>query len=341
MWVWLHRIAKMVLLMSTVSGFLVRTTVSKRTGIPGIGKPKHFKPILARLSSSRAGAGAVSDPISFGDYGRSERWNINFSAKSSDKFVGDVLILPFQKPVGAVSKDKSAMIAALKSSIPDSLATDMKTVVVQLIEEEAFKGEGQFLTRLNGSTGPKYLALLGVGSDTVKPGADDKETESVAKIGSSIAAIVREYKVGKIGAFIPQGASMSAIRHLMLSLQDATYKDLRFKKPTSENDEKFPCDSVVDISLLGCDDVVAAALETARRETEMIADGVHFAKDLVGAPSNVKTPLVIANEAKKIASKFGLECKIFGEEECTAMGMGGYLGVQQGIITFFIVQYRF
>ena len=50
----------------------------------------------------------------------------------------------------------------------------------------------------------------------------------------------------------------------------------------------------------------------------------------MGAPPNAKTPLVIADMAKQIASNHGLECAILGEKECFERGMGGYLGVQQG-----------
>merc|ERR1711871_666497 len=64
--------------------------------------------------------------------------------------------------------------------------------------------------------------------------------------------------------------------------------------------------------------------------TKMIASGVQQTKDLVGAPSNSKTPLVIANLAKKMATEHGMECKVLGEKECKALNMGGYLGVQQG-----------
>lgn len=62
----------------------------------------------------------------------------------------------------------------------------------------------------------------------------------------------------------------------------------------------------------------------------MIASGVNFARDLVGAPPNYKTPVTIANLAKEIATTHKLECRVLGEAECKALGMGGYLGVQQG-----------
>jgi leucyl aminopeptidase len=48
--------------------------------------------------------------------------------------------------------------------------------------------------------------------------------------------------------------------------------------------------------------------------TKFVASGVQFAKDLVNAPPNSKTPLTIAACAQRIASEHGLECKILGRQ---------------------------
>jgi leucyl aminopeptidase len=57
---------------------------------------------------------------------------------------------------------------------------------------------------------------------------------------------------------------------------------------------------------------------------------VQLAKDLVGAPPNSANPVTVANVARAIAAEHGLTCQVLGAEECKALGMGAFLGVQSG-----------
>jgi leucyl aminopeptidase len=61
-----------------------------------------------------------------------------------------------------------------------------------------------------------------------------------------------------------------------------------------------------------------------------MARGNFVARDIVGAPSNVKNPVALAELASEFASKWGLELNVLTEEACRQLGMGAYLGVAQG-----------
>jgi leucyl aminopeptidase len=101
----------------------------------------------------------------------------------------------------------------------------------------------------------------------------------------------------------------------------------RYKKLPDGGFKAFPLKL---LTVLGVTDKVATDISITTSLTKMIASGVNMARDLVGAPPNSKTPLIIAELAKKLASDHGLTCTVLGEEECKARNMGGYLGVQQG-----------
>jgi hypothetical protein len=333
---WFLRCFLKMVFLSAVSGFLLQVSTGKR--IPVSSSLHRSGKLIRKLSSSSASsvsssseASSATPSIHFGSYELSERWKVKYDARTSAKYMGDMLVVPFHKPTG--SKDREALQSALKAAIPTELEENVKTLISDIIQEGTFKGDGQFVAR-TASGGPKYVALLGLGAEPKKESMEKSERaqlESATKIGSSIAGLVRDYRASEVAAVLPRGLTSNAVTQLMLGLEDATYKDIRFKKevPAKEAD-KFPGDSEVQISLLGCSTEVADAIGDISSKAMKIADGVNFAKDLVGAPPNVKTPFVIAREAARIAQTYGLEGKILGETACVELGMGGYLGVQQG-----------
>jgi len=75
----------------------------------------------------------------------------------------------------------------------------------------------------------------------------------------------------------------------------------------------------------------------AFRETEkgvsegvVISGSVNFARDLVNHPANDMTPTILAEAAKKMARKNGIECTVLSRPQIKRLGMGAFLGVSQG-----------
>lgn len=60
------------------------------------------------------------------------------------------------------------------------------------------------------------------------------------------------------------------------------------------------------------------------------AQGINCARRLADTPSNQMTPAHLAEEARKLAKNYGMECKILEKPELEAMGAGGILAVNQG-----------
>jgi leucyl aminopeptidase len=71
-------------------------------------------------------------------------------------------------------------------------------------------------------------------------------------------------------------------------------------------------------------------LEPIIDKGKLVAEAVNLARDMVNEPANYMTPSQMAEMAKEIAVKHGLELKVFDREDMEAMGMGALLGVAKG-----------
>lgn len=64
--------------------------------------------------------------------------------------------------------------------------------------------------------------------------------------------------------------------------------------------------------------------------TGIICQGVKLARDLVSQPGNVVTPRYLADTAKELAGRYGLDCRIFEQAEMEKLGMNALVGVGKG-----------
>ena len=72
------------------------------------------------------------------------------------------------------------------------------------------------------------------------------------------------------------------------------------------------------------------ALESAMQAGRIVAESQNFTRDLVNEPSNLMTPTILAERAKKMASEVGLICEAHGADKIKALKMGAFWGVAQG-----------
>jgi len=71
-------------------------------------------------------------------------------------------------------------------------------------------------------------------------------------------------------------------------------------------------------------------LEGALHTGRIIAESQNFTRDLVNEPSNLMTPTILAERAKKMASEVGLSCEVYGADKIRQLKMGAFWGVAQG-----------
>jgi leucyl aminopeptidase len=71
-------------------------------------------------------------------------------------------------------------------------------------------------------------------------------------------------------------------------------------------------------------------IESETKKTQLIAQAVFFARNLVSAPSNEMTPSIMAKKAQEIAGSKLLTCKVLSKAKMKEMGMKSLLGVAAG-----------
>ena len=70
--------------------------------------------------------------------------------------------------------------------------------------------------------------------------------------------------------------------------------------------------------------------QAARERGRILAEAQNFTRNLVNEPSNQMTPTLLAQQAKEMANRFGLECQVLGPDEIRALKMGAFWAVAQG-----------
>ena len=62
----------------------------------------------------------------------------------------------------------------------------------------------------------------------------------------------------------------------------------------------------------------------------VLAEAANLSRDMVNEPPNYMTPTIMAEEARQVAAKHGLEIEVLEREQMKELGMGAMLGVAQG-----------
>jgi leucyl aminopeptidase len=84
-------------------------------------------------------------------------------------------------------------------------------------------------------------------------------------------------------------------------------------------------------------------LEKATTRGQIIAEGQNLVRELGTIPGNHLNPTMLANKAKKLASKYKLKCKILDKEAIVKEKMGAFLSVAAGSAQpprFIILEYK-
>lgn len=113
------------------------------------------------------------------------------------------------------------------------------------------------------------------------------------------------------------------------AVEGARLSDYRFDKYKSKQNDKG---KVETFNLVSKNDGKAVAVRRAIAESEVITGGVIFTRNLANEPANVMTPVRLAQEARAMAAKNNLICRVLGKNEIQRLKMGGILAVSQGSI---------
>lgn len=227
---------------------------------------------------------------------------INLIATETFHGTGEMLIVPYFS--------SGSTTAALKATL-EKLPAQVAKSIADIVDEKSVKPGDKMATKIihlyPNLHSFKSVALVGLGA---QHDASELNSNLAHVLGKAIVKCVKESSPESVTLLSPIAMSKSSISHVLLGFHDAWYKDDRFKAQVGD---PMSAPTSLSLQILGCDKNVCDNISEIQSSSEKIASGVNLAKDLVGAPSNVKTPLLISQVAKTIAANYNLEAKILGE----------------------------
>jgi leucyl aminopeptidase len=186
-------------------------------------------------------------------------------------------------------------------------------------------------TLLHHPAGVKAKRLLLLGGGKAK-------TFSAAELRKLAGAAVRTLKTRSIRSFafaipndgVPAADAVRAVVEgaIIGDFDPGYYKSKNGDKNNSKNQKIDAVTIVVRNEEVKKDG--QKSLEAALQTGGIVGESQNFTRDLVYEPSNLMTPSILADRAKKMASEVGLICETYGADKIKALKMGAFWGVAQG-----------
>ena len=213
-----------------------------------------------------------------------------------------VLALP---PAATIGPPLAAVDAALGGALARAL------------DRRDFRGGRDEVVHLSGSAkGPARVLLIGLGKSTDR---------GVALRRAASVAARRAHGMG-VGTLTWYGgpATPAELEHVAIGLGLGMweYTDLKTPPPTDERRTPLTAATIHVDDLAGADQALAAA--------QAIGAGYDLARRLGMMPGNVCTPDHLADMARDIGRRHGLDVQVLGRRELESLRMGAFLSVAQG-----------
>jgi len=195
--------------------------------------------------------------------------------------------------------------------------------ISSLISKGEFKGKfGEVsIVHTLGKLPARMVAVAGLGKqqdlnlDRIR-GVAGEFCRSLRKLNCHrIATILHGAGVGGVE---PGACAEAIVEGAVLGL----YSFSRYKKPDYED--------LREMVIVVREQTTIRVVERGVHKGRIVAEATCLARDMANEPANYMTPSRMADIAKEIADKHGLELNILNSEDMEAMGMGALLGVARG-----------
>ena len=216
-------------------------------------------------------------------------------------------------PLLAVALPADATLAA------DLAAADAATAgaLGRALAARDFRGGRDELLFLGGSaTGIRRILLVGMGKVA-------RRTDALRR-----AATLAARQAGKLGtgSLVFYGGTLDAteVEAATVGLIDGAWRYEDVKTPPPEAERRAPVSAAVVLT------PDAAAGRSGVETGAAIGAGQSLARTLGMMPGNLCTPEFLADTARDIAKRHGMQCTVLGRAEMEKEGMGSFLAVAQG-----------
>jgi len=241
--------------------------------------------------------------------------------------------MKLQVKKGAASEQKTACLVLgvfegkLKSDIlgdVDILTGGAFTRVVRSKEFSGAKGQ-LLLLHAGGETLTERCLVVGLGKES------SFSLDALRQVSSDAAKMLAGKQLASFVLALPQLSfkKITTEQKVQAVAEGVLLTDYRY-------DRYLPKDSpgkavVLDkVTLLIDDNSDLTQAKQAAVESESICAGVCFARDLVNAPGNLKSPQYLAHQAVAMAERVGIKASLLDQRALEEQGFGAMLGVAQG-----------
>lgn len=194
-----------------------------------------------------------------------------------------------------------------------------------LKKQKDFKGkpgQTQLLYHLPNVSSSRVL-LVGCGDANLL--ARDYRKIITASIKAITTANVSSIINGLVEIKVENHTTAWKIKQAIETTNDVLYRFDQFKS------EKEPKAALSEMIFWLPDNKQLAACNKAVQQGMAVACGVTYAKDLANLPSNVCTPIYLADSAKKLAKKYKrIAVSTLNKKQIKKLGMGAFYAVAQG-----------
>jgi leucyl aminopeptidase len=216
--------------------------------------------------------------------------------------------------IGCFEDVKDDLYAACNAALDGCLG--------RLADTKEFNGKvnTSHLLHTLGKLPAERLLLVGLGKNK------EVNNERLRQAAGTATQVLRSARVASFSSALHLSAPLpEALESVTAGTLLGSYAFEQYK--TKEKDERF---SFEEMTLLlpkaGGKKEAVARVDRA----SILCQGVDLARDLVSHPGNVVTTGYLADTARDLAGRLGLECRIYEKAELEEMGMNALVGVGKG-----------
>ncbi|CAN5755355.1 leucyl aminopeptidase [soil metagenome] len=211
-------------------------------------------------------------------------------------------------------------------------------------------GSGDFSGRANDTLvvyppdaecGIRRVLLVGVGK---------REDHTVERLRRAVGTAVR---VAERMALSEMSVSVGHVHHLsehmgdyyagLAAVEAAVLAGWDYRELKTQAQESGPRATLGQVTIIAHDDRELPELQRAADHGRITARGANVARDLQQRPSNLATPSYVADRAREIADRLGMDITVLDREQMREEGMHALLAVAQGTQEeprFVVLEYR-
>ncbi len=226
-----------------------------------------------------------------------------------DAIESDVLIIP-------LFEDEN-----LEEGLPAELNRKLEGLLQEMKATEEWKGKAGQSTVIYRPAHLKAgrLVLLGAGKRA------DYKTDTIRRTTFQAMRKIKNYNMKRVAFYrrsevSPERAAQSAVEGLVL----ATFDPDGYK---TEGKSKTHLEEVL---LASGEPLDRLKVEESMKRGQILGEATNLARSLINEPGNRVNPPCLAEKAREIAERYGLEVEVLGQPEMEKRGMNAILAVAQG-----------